>query len=133
MQEIIPGVHHWTTHHDPISARVSSYLVEPAGIVIDPKVPDGGLDALPARPHQVVLTSGHHARDAQVFADELGIPVRASREAAEHLDGALDVATFGDGDDVAPGVSEPLVGDGKSTLREFVQHPVGEEAYGQSL
>jgi hypothetical protein len=81
MREIIPGVWHWSTHHEPINAPVSSYSVQEAVIVIDPKVPDDGLEALPARPQQVVLTSGHHNRDAQRFADAYEIPIRASREA----------------------------------------------------
>jgi hypothetical protein len=47
-----------------IGTRVSSYYVEPAGALIDPRVPDEGLDAFAgrARPQQVVLTSGLHAR-----------------------------------------------------------------------
>lgn len=208
MQEIAPGIHHWKTFHEPIGAEVSSYLIEPAGIVIDPKVPEHGLDELPVRPQQVVLTSGHHLRDAMVFAEELGIPVRASRQAAEHIGAQDEIATFEDGDEVAPGVTaihigklsddegalyieagggaialadalnrygealgffpdellgdhpervkaglmdaftgllerdfehllfahgEPLVGKGKSALREFVQHPVGQEHFGQQL
>jgi hypothetical protein len=66
MREILPGVLHWTARHRGIDAAVSSYLVEPAGVVIDPILPDGGLDALAgrARPRLVALTSGNHTRDA---------------------------------------------------------------------
>ncbi len=42
MREIFPGVLHWTAFHDGINAPVSSYFVEPAGIVIDPITPEGG-------------------------------------------------------------------------------------------
>src|SRR3954447_332877 len=110
MQEIVPGIHHWTADHDPIGTRVSSYYVEPAGIVVDPKVPEEGMDALPGRPQQVVLTSGHHGRDAQAFADTFGIPIRASREAVEHLGGALEVEPFGHNDELAPGVTAIHIG-----------------------
>jgi hypothetical protein len=96
--------------HEPIGAPVSSYYVAPAGIAIDPKVPEEGLEALPDRPEQVVLTSGHHRRDAQAFADAFGIPVRASAEAAERLGDALAVAPFADGDEVAPGVTAIRIG-----------------------
>jgi hypothetical protein len=63
MREVAPRIYHWTALHEPIDTRVSSYYIEPAGIVIDPKTPDEGWDALPGRPQQVVLTSGHHDRD----------------------------------------------------------------------
>ena len=111
MREILPGVHHWTAHHDPIQARVSSYYVAPAGIVIDPKIPEeGGLDALPGRPQQVVLTSGHHDRDARAFAEAFDIPIRASREADAYLGGTLPIEPFGDGDEIAPGVTAIHIG-----------------------
>jgi glyoxylase-like metal-dependent hydrolase (beta-lactamase superfamily II) len=64
---------------------VSSYFVESAGAVIDPMVPEGGLDALPGRPERVLLSSGHHLRDSRLIADTYGIPICASRQAAEYL------------------------------------------------
>ena len=36
MQEIFPGVLHWTAFHEGIEVDVSSYYIEPAGVVIDP-------------------------------------------------------------------------------------------------
>ena len=110
MHEVIPGIFHWTTFHEPIGLRVSSYYVAPAGIVIDPKVPEGGLEALPGTPQQVVLTSGLHDRDAQLFADAFDIPIRASFEAAERLGDELEVAPFNDFDEVAPGVTAIVIG-----------------------
>jgi hypothetical protein len=110
MREVIPGIWHWTTPHAAIGLRVSSHYVEPAGIVIDPKVPEEGLDALPGKPQQVVLTSGLHDRDAQRFADAFGIPIRASSEAAERLGDALAIEAFADGDEIAPGVTAIVIG-----------------------
>jgi hypothetical protein len=208
MHEIIPGVFHWSTYHEPIRTRVSSYYVQPAGIVIDPKIPEDGLEAFPGKPQQVVLTIGLHHRDAPRFAEEFGIPIRASREAAERLRGRVEVEEFTDGDEVAPGVTaihigriaedesalhiavgegavsfadgliryggalgfvpdeligdrpnevkqglkdafrglltrdfehllfahgDPLVGGGKTALREFVESPVGHDDFGQVL
>jgi len=112
-QEILPGLVHWTTQHEGIDAPVSSYAVVPAGVVIDPRVPEGGFGTLAAwpAPRQVVLTSAHHARHAELFAEEYGgIPVRASRQAAERLGAALEVDAFGHGDEVAPGVRAIEIG-----------------------
>ncbi len=110
MREIVPGIFHWTTFHEPIGARVSSYYVQPAGIVIDPKIPEDGLDALPGEPQQVVLTIGLHHRDAPRFAEAFGIPIRASREAAERLRGRLEVEEFTAGEEIAPGVTAMHIG-----------------------
>jgi hypothetical protein len=110
MHEILPGVFHWSAFHEPIGARVSSYYVQPAGVVIDPKVPEEGLEALPDQPQQVILTIGLHHRDAPRFAEAFGIPIRASREAAERLRGRLEVEEFTDGDEVAPGVTAITIG-----------------------
>jgi hypothetical protein len=110
VREIVPGVWHWTAFHAPISAEVSSYYVRSAGVVIDPKIPEAGLKSLPGKPQQVLLTSGHHSRDAEQFAEAFGIPIRGSREAVEHLGGELDVEVFGHHDEVAPGIGAIHIG-----------------------
>ncbi len=110
MREILPGVFHWSVFHEPIRTDVSSYYVQPAGIVIDPKIPDEGIESLPSAPQQVVLTSGHHDRDAAVFAETFGIPIRVSRGAAERLGGRLEVEVYGNHDELAPGVTAIHIG-----------------------
>jgi hypothetical protein len=108
--EIFPGVFHWEAFHNPIHARVSSYYGAPAGIVIDPKVPEEGWDGLPGEPQQVVLTNGSHVRDAQAFAERFDIPVRAWREAIESLPAELHAEPFTDHDEIAPGVVAVHIG-----------------------
>ena len=110
MREILPGLFHWTTFHEPIRAPVSSYFLEPAGVVVDPKVPEDGLDELPGEPQQVVLTTGLHHRDAPRFAEAFGIPVRASVPARDRLGDTLAVETYEDGEEVAPGVTALIIG-----------------------
>ena len=39
MNEIIPGVWHWTAFHEGIGSDVSSYYVERAAALIDPMLP----------------------------------------------------------------------------------------------
>jgi hypothetical protein len=112
MLEPLPGLLHWTSFHEGIRARVSSHYVEPAGALIDPRVPDDGLDAFAGRtrPQQVVLTSGLHVRHATRFADAFGCQVRASPEALERIGGGLDAEPYTDGDEVAPGITAIHVG-----------------------
>lgn len=112
MQEILPGLYRWTTFHDGIRARVSSLYLEPAGALIDPRVPEEGLDAFAGlgRPQQIVLTSGLHARHSDRFADAFGCVIRASPEALERLGGDLEAQVYTAGDEVAPGVTAIHVG-----------------------
>jgi len=107
MREIVPGIHHWTAFRDTIGADVSSYWVEPARVLVDPMIPDEGLEAFAAvavRPEQIVLTTGLHTREAQRIADALEIPIRAPREAAERLGDRLTFEPYADREELAPGV-----------------------------
>jgi len=112
MQQLVPGIFHWTAVNPAIGTRVSSYYVESAGAVIDPMVPEGGLDALPGRPERVLLSSGHHLRDSRRIADRYGIPIRASRQAADHLGAAgTAIEVWGEGEaHPAPSVTALHVG-----------------------
>jgi hypothetical protein len=110
MQHIIDGVFHWTALNEQIGSRVSSYYVGPADAVIDPKVPEDGFDALPGRPEQVLLTSGHHLRDAQRFAEHFGIPIRALKPAAEYIEDDVPIDVITAGEQAAPGISAIHVG-----------------------
>ena len=135
MKEIFPGVHHWTAVRDTIGVRVSSYWVQPAGIVIDPLVPDEGLDAFDGL-QQVVLTTGLHSRHAQRFADAFSIPIRAPREAADRIGDRLAFDPYGDGERIADAVEAVhigalcpdeyalhiAVGDGAVALADAVDH-----------
>jgi hypothetical protein len=105
MDEVAPGIFHWTTWHEPIRGHVSSYYVVPAQVVLDPKVPAEGWEVLPGRPQQVLLTSGHHSRDADVFAERFDIPIRGSIQAAQYIGDALSLEVFNDADEVAPGIT----------------------------
>ena len=113
MREIFPGVHHWTAFRDTIGVPVSSYWVRPAGVVIDPMVPEEGLEAFSAADpalQQVVLTTGLHTRDAERFAEAFAIPVRAPREARDRLGDALAFEAYTDEDELAPGVRAVHIG-----------------------
>jgi hypothetical protein len=113
MREIVPGIHNWTTFRDTIGMDVSSYWVQPAGLLVDPMVPGEGLEAFEAaavRPQQVVLTTGLHTRHAERFADAFSIPIRAPREAADRLGDRLTFEPYGDHEELAPTVHAAHIG-----------------------
>jgi hypothetical protein len=115
MDELLPGIWHWTTFRETIGMDVSSYWVEPAGIVIDPMAPpDVGLEWFEdreVRPQQVVLTIGLHWRESDEFTERFGIPVRAPAAALERYAGTdRQAERYEWGDEVAPGVTAVEVG-----------------------
>jgi hypothetical protein len=113
MREVLPGIIHWTTFHDGIGVAVSSHYVEPAGVLIDPRLPPNGLEdafAGRARPQQIVLTTGLHARHAKQFAEAFGCVIRASPEALDRVGADVPAEVYHDGDEVAPGVTAIHIG-----------------------
>jgi Metallo-beta-lactamase superfamily len=112
MQEILPGIFHWTTFNEDIRSNVSSYYVRPAEAIIDPRLPDRGIDALRelGDPQQVVLTTGLHRRHSEQIAQELGIPIRAPLQARERLGDELDFEPYTDADEIAPGLHAIEIG-----------------------
>jgi glyoxylase-like metal-dependent hydrolase (beta-lactamase superfamily II) len=113
MDEILPGVWHWSTEHEGLGVPVSSYYVEPAGAVIDPRVPGEGLEAAfedLARPQQVILTTGLHARHAAEFAEAFDCAIRASDAAVERRAGDPEMTPYSEGEEVAPGITTIHIG-----------------------
>jgi hypothetical protein len=114
MNELVPGIHHWTVVHPDIRIRVSSYYVAPAGIVIDPLEPEEGMgffDGLDPAPQQVVLTNGLHWRHSDRFRDRYGATIRVSEQALHRYEGSgREAEAFAFGDEVAPGVTAIEVG-----------------------
>jgi hypothetical protein len=110
MQEILPGLYHWSTFHEPIGTVVSSYYYEPAKLAIDPKIPEQGLEALPSSPDQVLLTIGLHDRDATEFAAAFDAPILFPAPALERLGDSLAAEPFQDGEEIAPGVRAIAIG-----------------------
>lgn len=106
MDEILPGVWHWTTMHPRIGAEVSSYYLEDAGAVLDPLLPEGGVDAFGDWALQkVILSCRHHARDAKAIQDARGATVLVPRPGLhEYEDSDLDVEPYDPDEEIAPGV-----------------------------
>jgi hypothetical protein len=115
MDELLPGLHHWTAWRETIRQPVHSAYVEPAGVLIDPMVPDdGGLDWFRGRdepPERIVLTNRHHLRFSRQFVDAFGCSVHCHEAGLwDLLDRPVRVRGFAFGDELAPGVVAHEVG-----------------------
>jgi hypothetical protein len=65
MEEIAPGLWHWTARHPHIGSEVSSYYLRSERVALDPLLPVEGLEWFDgAEPEHVVLSNRHHDRDA---------------------------------------------------------------------
>jgi hypothetical protein len=106
VNEILPGVWHWTAQHPHIHQRVSSYYLEDAQVALDPLLPEGGLDAFGDWPvEQVVLSCRHHTRDAEAIVERYGSRVRVPRNGLHEFEGSsLPIDPYDPGDEVAAGV-----------------------------
>ena len=62
MDEIGPGLWHWTALRETIDNEVSSYYLTAERIWIDPMLPPERPDWF--RPEHAILTCRHHSRDA---------------------------------------------------------------------
>ena len=112
MQEIAPGLWHWTARHDQIGIDVSSYYLLPERVLIDAMVPAEGLDWFEEHgvPGQVLLTNRHHDRHAWRFRDAFGSTVHCIRNGLHELEGRGPVEAFDFGDELPGGAIAVEVG-----------------------
>jgi hypothetical protein len=114
VQEVLPGVFHWTARHPRIHIVVSSYWLEESGVLFDPLVPEEGLDWFARRasePTAVLLSNRHHYRESGRFAERFGCPVYCNSAGLhEFAAGGERVVGFEIGDRLPGGVRACALG-----------------------
>jgi glyoxylase-like metal-dependent hydrolase (beta-lactamase superfamily II) len=106
MEELVPGLWHWTARHDRIHATVSSYYLAEDGVLIDPMTPAEGLEWFRRvrPPRHVLLTNRHHDRHAWRLRDAFGCTVHCVENGAYELEDRGPVETFEFGETLPGGV-----------------------------
>jgi hypothetical protein len=107
VQELAPGVFHWTAVHPNIGMDVSSYFHTASGTALDPLLPPEGIgwfDGEGRRPQRIVLTNRHHLRDSETIASAYGCPILCHEAGLHEFNDGPDVKGFSWGDELAPGV-----------------------------
>jgi hypothetical protein len=106
VQEIAPGLYHWTTQHEHIHQDVSSYYLLAERVLIDPMIPPEGLEwfADHGAPEHVLLSNRHHDRHSWRLRDQFGCNVLCIRNGLYELDGRGPVEPFDFGDELPGGV-----------------------------
>jgi hypothetical protein len=112
MDEVLPGVLHWTTFHEGIREPVHSHFFVEGAALFDPRVPAEGIDELArhGRPDAILLSNRHHLRHAEAFAAAFDCPIKAQRAGLHEFTDGPDVRPFDFGDQVAPAVTALEVG-----------------------
>jgi glyoxylase-like metal-dependent hydrolase (beta-lactamase superfamily II) len=107
MNQVAPDIFHWTAVHPNIGIEVSSYLLAESGILLDPLLPEEGIEWFDGdrRPSQIVLTNRHHLRHSERFAEAFAIPIACHEAGLHEFSGGPDVKGFAWGDELAPGVT----------------------------
>jgi hypothetical protein len=106
MNEVLPGVLHWTTHHEGIGEPVHSHFAVESGALIDPRLPDGGVDEIAqyGRPDRILLSNRHHLRHSEQFAAAFNCPIRCHESGLHEFGDGPEVQGFRFGEEVAPGI-----------------------------
>lgn len=120
MEEILPGVWHWSAVHPNTGLPAHAAFLAERGTLIDPMVPDEGLGWFDERrPAQALLTNRHHRRGVETFARELGCSIHLHPAGLHEFEG-VDVTPMPPGDTPAPGVS--VLEFGTLTPEEVILH-----------
>ena len=108
MQEIRPGIWHWTQRHPKIKMAVSSYYLEPERVLIDPLIPDEGLDWFADRPpRNIYMTIRHHYRHCGEISKRYGCEVWCVEQGMHEFTDGEVVRPFKFGD-ILPGDIEAV-------------------------
>ncbi len=106
MQEIAPGLWHWTARHEHIGIEVSSYYLQAERVLLDPMLPDAGMDWLAEHgpPEHILLTNRHHDRHSWELRERFGCPVHCIRNGIHELEGRGPVEPFDFGEELPGGI-----------------------------
>jgi hypothetical protein len=77
IEEILPGLAHWSTFHEGIGQTVHSSFVLASSTLVDPMEPPERLEAIGglATPQRIVLSNRHHYRHSARFVERFKCPV----------------------------------------------------------
>jgi hypothetical protein len=112
VEEIAPGIWHWTAEHPRWGIVVHSYYLPEERVAIDPLASSEILDRLEelGPPTDVLLTNRHHYRSSGELAARFGAIVRCVREGMHEFTKGEAVEPFDVGDELTGGVVAHRVG-----------------------
>jgi hypothetical protein len=76
VQEITPGIRHWTAVHPNLGLEVSSYWLPDLEVLLDPLAVPDEVDQIA----EIILSNRHHKRDAFAARERFGATLRVPRQ-----------------------------------------------------
>jgi hypothetical protein len=111
VDEIAPGIWHWSATHPRIKIVVHSYYLPEEQVLIDPIAPDDlGWFEEHGPPRDVLLTNRHHYRSSGEFVERFGVTVHCVREGMHEFGSGVEVVPFDVGDELPGGIVAHGVG-----------------------
>jgi glyoxylase-like metal-dependent hydrolase (beta-lactamase superfamily II) len=109
VNEILPGIFHWTATHPKTGSPASSYFVAESGTVLDPMIPpEEGLEWFQGdrEARALALTNRHHDRQAADYCASFDLaPVLVPESGLyEFDDKQLEVRGYAPGEEIIPGI-----------------------------
>jgi hypothetical protein len=106
VNEIDPGLWHWTARLERIGGEVSSYYLAGPRVLLDPMIPPEGLEWFERQgiPKHVVLSNRHHDRHSWRLRDAFGCTVHCVRNGLYELEGRGPAEPFEFGDELPGGI-----------------------------
>jgi hypothetical protein len=106
VEQIAPGLWHWTARHEHIHSDVSTYYLADSRVLIDPMIPEDGLGWFEQHgvPEHVLLTNRHHDRQSWRLRDAFGCTIHCVRNGMYELEGCGPAEPFDFGDELPGGV-----------------------------
>ena len=112
MEEIAPGIWHWTSRHPRWAIVVHSYFLPKERVAIDPLAGPKVLDRLAelGPPEHVLLTNRHHYRSSGDLDERFDVTVHAVRQGLYEFTHGEQVEAFDFGDELPGGIVAHEVG-----------------------
>ncbi len=110
MREVQPVVFHWTREHPKIGIEVSSYALADERVLIDPLIPQAGLDAIPIEPRHILLTNRHHYRHSGVLAEHFNCKIWCVEQGLHEFKQGEKVGAFRFGETLPCGIEVVEIG-----------------------
>ena len=106
MEEVLPGIVHWSVIHPNTGIPAHSHYLVETGTLVDPMVPPEGMgwfDRLGA-PQRILLPNRHHLRDSERLAEIHECPILCHPDGLHESAGGPAVEPLEPGSEPAPGV-----------------------------
>jgi hypothetical protein len=103
VQELTPGIRHWSAIHPNLGMEVSSYWLPGLRTLIDPLAVPGEVEDV----DQIVLSNRHHKRDAFAARERFGAHLRVPRAGLHDFDASDPVEPYEFGEPLPGGEITP--------------------------